>query len=79
MRARRLWPDRNPLRRAADRVEFAIAALLLVALLAGVPLTVECNAHRLPLPGEGTEAVVDVDEVGFAEPVVAGDEHADLD
>ena len=39
MRARRLWPDRNPLRRAADRVEFAIAALLLVALLAGVPLT----------------------------------------
>lgn len=39
MRARRLWPDRNPLRRAADRVEFAIAALLLVALLVGVPLT----------------------------------------
>ncbi len=39
MRARRLWPDRNPLRRAADRAEFAIAALLLVALLAGVPLT----------------------------------------
>jgi hypothetical protein len=39
MRARRLWPDRNPLRRAADRAEFAIAALLLVAFLAGVPLT----------------------------------------
>lgn len=39
MRARRLWPDRNPPRRAADRVEFAIAALLLVAFLASVPLT----------------------------------------
>ena len=39
MRVRRLWPDRNPLRRAADRAEFAVAALLLVALLAGVPLT----------------------------------------
>lgn len=39
MRARRLWPDRNPLRRAADRADFVIAALLLVAFLAGVPLT----------------------------------------
>lgn len=28
MRVRRLWPDRNPLRRAADRAEFAVAALL---------------------------------------------------
>ena len=40
MRARRLWPDRNPLRRAADRAEFAVVALLLFALVAGVPLTV---------------------------------------
>lgn len=39
MRARRLWPDRNPMRRAADRAEFVIALLLLVAFLAGVPLT----------------------------------------
>ena len=33
MRVRRLWPDRNPLRRAADRADFAVAALLLVAFL----------------------------------------------
>jgi hypothetical protein len=35
---RRLWPDRNPLRRAADRAEAAVAALLFVAFLAGTPL-----------------------------------------
>ena len=45
MRARRLWPDRNPLRRAADRAEFAVVALLLVAFLAGVPLTALAAAH----------------------------------
>ncbi len=39
MRVRGLWLDRNPLRRAADRAEFAVAALLLVAFLFGVPLT----------------------------------------
>jgi hypothetical protein len=32
------WPDRNPLRRTADRVEAAVIAALLVAFLAGVPL-----------------------------------------
>jgi hypothetical protein len=35
---RRWWPDRNPLRRTADRVEAAVMAALLVAFLAGVPL-----------------------------------------
>lgn len=35
---RRLWPDRNPLRRTVDRVEAAIVAGLLAVFLAGVPL-----------------------------------------
>ena len=39
MRVRRLRPDRNPLRRASDRAEFAVVVLLLAALLAGAPLT----------------------------------------
>ncbi|HEY2130448.1 MAG TPA: hypothetical protein VGH77_25040 [Streptosporangiaceae bacterium] len=32
------WPDRNPLRRTADRVEAAIIAAALVLFLAGAPL-----------------------------------------
>lgn len=39
MRVRRLRPDRNPLRRASDRAEFAVVVVLLAALLAGAPLT----------------------------------------
>jgi hypothetical protein len=35
---RRLWPDRNPLRRAADRAEVAVMAGLLAMFMAGVPL-----------------------------------------
>jgi hypothetical protein len=35
---RGLWPDRNPLRRAVDRVEAAIVAGLLAAFVAGAPL-----------------------------------------
>ena len=35
---RGLWPDRNPLRRPADRVEAAIVAGLLAAFVAGAPL-----------------------------------------
>jgi len=35
---RRLWPDRNPLRRAADRAEAAVMAGLLAMFMAGVPL-----------------------------------------
>jgi hypothetical protein len=34
---RELRPDRNPLRRASDRAEAALAAGLLTALLIGVP------------------------------------------
>ena len=35
---RRLLPDRNPLRRAADRAEAAVLVILAVAFLAGAPL-----------------------------------------
>ncbi len=35
---RRLLPDRNPLRRTADRVEAAVLVILAVAFLAGAPL-----------------------------------------
>ncbi len=34
---RGLWPDHNPLRRRSDRIEAAVAALLLLGLLGGVP------------------------------------------
>lgn len=36
---RGLWPDRNPLRRASDRAEAVVLGVLLVAFLAGAPLT----------------------------------------
>lgn len=36
---RGLWPDHNPLRRASDRAEAVVLAALLVAFLAGAPLT----------------------------------------
>lgn len=55
MRARRLWPDRNPLRRAADRAEFAIAALLLIAFVVGAPLTALAAAHLTTASGLRTE------------------------
>jgi hypothetical protein len=45
MRARTLRPARNPVRRASDRAEFAVPALLLVAFLAGWPLTAMAAAH----------------------------------
>ncbi len=35
---RERWPDRNPLRRASDRVEAALVAATLVLFLAGAPL-----------------------------------------
>jgi hypothetical protein len=55
MRVRRLRPDRNPLRRAADRAEFAVVALLLVAFFAGVPLTALAAAHWAAASGLRTE------------------------
>ena len=37
---RGLWPDRNPLRRAHDRVEAVVVGVLVIAFLAGVPLAI---------------------------------------
>jgi hypothetical protein len=39
MLVRRLWPDHNPLRRTADRAEFAVVAVLLAAFVIGAPVT----------------------------------------
>jgi hypothetical protein len=54
--ARGRLPDRNPLRRASDRVETAVLALLVVAFLAGAPFAVlaagswaHAVAHRTQL------------------------------
>ncbi|MGH3159181.1 MAG: hypothetical protein ACRDNF_21770, partial [Streptosporangiaceae bacterium] len=55
MRARRLRPDSNPLRRAADWAEFTVAVLLLVAFLAGVPLTALAAAGWAAASGLRTE------------------------
>lgn len=57
MLARRLRPDHNPLRRAADRAEFAVAVLLLVAFLAGAPLTALAAARWAVSSGAHTEQV----------------------
>lgn len=37
---RGLWPDRNPLRRAHDRMEAVVVGVLLAAFLAGAPLAI---------------------------------------
>lgn len=37
---RGLWPDRNPLRRAHDRVEAVVVGVLVVVFLAGAPLAI---------------------------------------
>ena len=54
LQVRRLWPDHNPLRRAAHRAEFAIALLLLAGFLAGAPLLALAAAavqhHQLSIP-----------------------------
>lgn len=42
---RRLWPDRNPLRRTIDRVEAAVGAGLAAAFLAGAPLAAIAAGH----------------------------------
>jgi hypothetical protein len=42
---RGLWPDRNPLRRTADRIEAAIVSGLAVAFLAGVPVAAVGAEH----------------------------------
>jgi len=40
-----LWPDRNPLRRAVDRVEAVAVAGLAVAFLAGAPVAALAAGH----------------------------------
>ncbi len=55
---RGLWPDHNPLRRRTDRIEAAIAALLLLGLAAGVPtatLTAGSWAYDLGMRAELTQ------------------------
>ena len=42
---RGLWPDRNPLRRAVDRVEAIIAGGLVAVFLAGAPLAAVAAGH----------------------------------
>jgi hypothetical protein len=42
---RGLWPDRNPLRRATDRAEAAVAGALLVIFLAGAPMLAFAAGH----------------------------------
>jgi len=42
---RGLWPDRNPLRRAVDRVEAMVAGGLVVAFLVGAPLATVAAGH----------------------------------
>jgi hypothetical protein len=42
---RGLWPDRNPLRRAADRMEAAVLAGLLAAFAVGAPLAALFAGH----------------------------------
>ena len=48
---RRLRPDRNPLRRTADRVEAAVMAGLLAVFLAGVPLAALAAAGQVAASG----------------------------
>ncbi len=52
---RRLRPDRNPLRRTADRVEAAVMAGLLVVFLAGVPLAAQAPAGQVAASGMRAE------------------------
>ncbi len=52
---RRLWPDCNPLRRAADRVEAPAMAGLLAVFLAGVPLAAVAAAGWVAANGMHAE------------------------
>ena len=53
--ARGLWPDHNPLRRACDRAEAGIVALLVGALLIGAP-AIALITWRLTLTSSFTTA-----------------------
>jgi hypothetical protein len=52
---RGLWPDHNPLRRASDRAEAAIAATLLAAFLIAAPLLAFAAGHWVYRSGLRTE------------------------
>lgn len=60
--ARGLWPDRNPLRRAPDRAEAGMVALLIMALLVGAPI-VALVAWRLAVSATFTTA--DAEHAGW--------------
>ena len=51
---RGFWPDRNPLRRTMDRVEAMVAGGLVVAFLAGAPLTAVAAGHAVYSVGSRT-------------------------
>ncbi len=53
--ARGFWPDHNPLRRASDRVEAGIVALLVGAFLIGAP-AIALTAWRMTLSNTFTTA-----------------------
>jgi hypothetical protein len=53
--ARRLWPDRNPLRRGTDRAEAALVAVLIVVFLAGAPLLSLFAWHWAAAAGQRAE------------------------
>ena len=42
---RRWWPDRNPLRRTADRAEVVVLGILVLVCLAGAPLAALAASH----------------------------------
>jgi hypothetical protein len=54
---RGLRPDRNPLRRATDRVEAIIVGVLVVAFLAGAPLAAVAAGHAVYSVGSRTAHV----------------------
>lgn len=52
---RRWWPDRNPLRRTADRVEAVVLGLLVLACLAGAPLAALAASHGVTAASASVE------------------------
>jgi hypothetical protein len=54
--ARRLWPDRNPLRRATDRAEAALLASLIIVFVAVAPLLSLAAWHWAADAGHRKEA-----------------------
>lgn len=83
--ARRLWPDRNPLRRATDRVEAALAVALIVVFVAVAPLLslaawhwAADAGHRAAAAQQATSHQVSAVTLKSAPPPVFGAEPASL-